>query len=193
MVGVPSKAHEVARGVSGQDEAAEGPAGSHRVAGGEGRCNHGEASVEAAHACRGGAWGLGDPWVTRNGALWAACPLGVVQGGACRGAGGAGAGLLTLGALDDDAVPSRVVRDAPAWGASLDDASRQVGKDVGEEGALHWEFPLKEDPGHLHLVAWVEAAWQEAFLGALLQVAAPVGETILGVGCLAGSRLAPRT
>lgn len=60
MEGVPSKAHEVARGASGQDEAAEGPAGSHRAVGGEGHCNHGEASMEAAHACRGGAWGPGD-------------------------------------------------------------------------------------------------------------------------------------
>lgn len=64
---------------------------------------------------------------------------------------------------------------------------------MGAVGVLHWVQLQMVGQGHQRLVAWVEGAWQEAFLGAWLQGVAPVGGTSRGVGCLREQRISEST
>lgn len=86
---------------------------SHTVGGEGDHCTREEASVEEGRASRGAAWGLGDPWATRNEVLGVAYPWVGVQGVACQVGAEGEAGLRSPVVLGD-AGPSQVAHGALA-------------------------------------------------------------------------------
>lgn len=184
--GAPSRVPVGApQGASVQAGGAGGPSGSRMGVGEGARCSRAEASGAGAHACRGGAWGLGDPWATQNEVLGVASPWVGGQGAACQAGAAGGAARRSPGVLGD-AGPSLAARGALAWEGFLDGASRPEGRGAGEVGAPRWVQPRTGARGHRRRVAWEEVAWQEASREASLRGEAPEAGMIQGAGDLEG-------